>query len=78
MLRSANSVIYAVQNRQGNLWELGETEDGTLLLTVDNAEAIEILKMCIEAAPDVRWRVCKYIVSGYSEELATYGRISDG
>jgi hypothetical protein len=77
MLRSANFAIYAVQYLDENQeeWQIGETEDGTLLVSIDENEAREVMKAAQEAAPEVRWRVTKYCASGYSEEMSTYGRV---
>lgn len=79
MLRSANFAIYAIQYLDDDQeeWQIGETEDGTLLVCVDEDEAREVMKNAQEAAPEVRWRVCKYCASGYSEEMSTYGRLGN-
>lgn len=81
MLRSANFAIYAIQYLDNDPelpeWQIGETEDGTLLVSIDENEAREVMKTAQEAAPEVRWRVCKYCASGYSEEMSTYGHIQD-
>ena len=77
MLRSLHFALFAVQYLDGEDWVIGETEDGSLLVTVDLAEAREVMKVAQEAAPDMRWRVCKYCASGYSEEMSTYGTVLD-